>query len=150
MDQQKALLSRQLFVTLGIVHQLTDDWLDKALIPHGITRSQLNVLSHFSHQPDRAQTISELASVMQMNQPGITKVINKLLDMDLVSAEKDKHDGRKKWISITEQGLLKLQQAFTSFEPELFSCFEEWDSEEIKNTLQSVSKLKQWLDNNRR
>ncbi|MDD1793916.1 MarR family winged helix-turn-helix transcriptional regulator [Enterovibrio sp. ZSDZ42] len=146
---EKQSLSFKLMISLGIVHQLTDTWLSKALEPCGLNQSQFNLLNHFSHQPEREQTISQLAQVMQMNQPGLTKVVNKLAEQGLVDVRKDDEDGRKKWIKINANGLARVQSAFKSFLPNIDQCFDQWDDDEMRQMLQHTDKLKTWLDNNR-
>ncbi|MEZ8082168.1 MarR family winged helix-turn-helix transcriptional regulator [Enterovibrio norvegicus] len=146
---EKQTLSFKLMISLGIVHQLTDAWLSKALEPCGLNQSQFNLLNHFSHQPEREQTISQLAQVMQMNQPGLTKVVNKLADQGLVDIRKDDADGRKKWIKINEEGLSKVQAAFMRFLPVMDQCFDQWDSEDMRQMLQHTDTLKNWLDTHR-
>ncbi|WP_262415424.1 MarR family winged helix-turn-helix transcriptional regulator [Vibrio sp. SCSIO 43132] len=146
---EKQNLSFKIMISLGIINQLTDSWLGKALAPLGLNQSQFNLLNHFSHQPDREQTISQLAQVMQMNQPGITKVVNKLFDMGLVDIRKDEQDGRKKWVRINEKGLAKVQSAFSSFLPMMNECFDDWTEDDMSQMLSHSNKLKVWLDNNR-
>ncbi|EEX94567.1 hypothetical protein VIA_001727 [Vibrio orientalis CIP 102891 = ATCC 33934] len=119
------------------------------MTPHGINQSQFNLLNHFSRHPDKEQTISQLAEVMQMNQPGITKVVNKLSEMDLIEIRKDDHDGRKKWICINQQGLDKVQSAFFSFLPTVDQCFEQWNDKQLEEMLEHSQRLQTWLDNNR-
>lgn len=149
MSTEKQQTSIKIMITLGIINQLTDSWLNKALAPIGINQSQFNLLNHFSHQPEREQTISQLAQVMQMNQPGITKVINKLAKDGLIEIRKDETDGRKKWIKINSAGLDKVQLAFMSFMPTIEACFKNWDNDEMQQMLKHSNKLKDWLDENR-
>lgn len=146
---EKQQKSFKLLISLGIINQLTNTWLGKALAPHGINQSQFDLLNHFSHNPEKEHTISQLAEVMQMNQPGITKVVNKLSEMDLIEIRKDDQDGRKKWIRINQQGLDKVQSAFMSFLPTVNQCFEEWDEKQVEEMLQHSTRLQMWLDNNR-
>ncbi|MDW6004076.1 MarR family winged helix-turn-helix transcriptional regulator [Vibrio mangrovi] len=149
MSLNKKELSNKLFISLGIVHQLTDSFLTKQLAPHGINQSQFHVLTHFSRHKEQPCTISQLAQVMQMNQPGITKVINKLDEMGLIDIEKDAFDGRKKWITVNDKGLEKLAAAYESFAPRMAEMFADWNEQEMIQTLQQIDKLKNWLDNHR-
>ncbi|OEE60444.1 hypothetical protein A1OK_10865 [Enterovibrio norvegicus FF-454] len=146
---EKQELSFKVMISLGIINQLSDAWLSKALEPCGLNQSQFNLLNHFSHQPEREQTISQLAQVMQMNQPGLTKVVNKLAEQGLVDIRKDDADGRKKWIKINADGLARVQSAFASFLPVINQCFDQWENDEMRQMLQHTDKLKAWLDNNR-
>ncbi|HDY7895441.1 TPA: winged helix-turn-helix transcriptional regulator [Vibrio vulnificus] len=146
---EKQQNSFKLLISLGIINQLTDAWLNKALAPHRINQSQFNLLNHFARHPDKEQTISQLAEVMQMNQPGITKVVNKLSEMNLIEIRKDEQDGRKKWIRINHQGLDRVQSAFMSFLPTVDQCFEQWDEKQLEQMLEHSQRLQNWLDNNR-
>lgn len=146
---EKQQKSFKLLISLGIINQLTNTWLGKALTPHGINQSQFDLLNHFARHPDNESTISQLADVMQMNQPGITKVVNKLVEMELLDIHKDNQDGRKKWISINAAGLEKVQNAFMSFLPTVDLCFDDWDETDLDEMLKHSQKLQTWLDNNR-
>jgi len=149
MSIEKQELPTKILISLGIIHQLNNAWLAKALTPLGLNQSQFNLLNHFAHQPQRQQTISQLAQVMQMNQPGITKVVNKLVEMKMIEITKDEQDGRKKWIKINANGLEKVENAHASFTPKLNSCFQQWEEPEMQQMLQHLDKFKHWLDNNR-
>ncbi|UGA53504.1 MarR family winged helix-turn-helix transcriptional regulator [Vibrio sp. VB16] len=149
MTKSKQELYANLFISLGIIHQLNDNWIARALAPIGLNQSQFNLLNHFSHQPERSQTVSQLAQVMQMNQPGITKVINRLAEFGLIDITKDDHDGRKKWVMINDAGLEKVKNARESFIPKLDACFQDWDEKEMQQMLSKVDKLKTWLDEHR-
>ncbi|WP_246335968.1 MarR family winged helix-turn-helix transcriptional regulator [Vibrio marinisediminis] len=145
----KSEIANNLFISLGIVNQLTESLLVRHLVPFGITPSQFTILTHFLRHRDEAQTISELAKVMQMNQPGLTKVINKLHQMDMLDIEKDLVDGRKKWIRINAYGVETVQAAYVSFTPVIDEIFAQWDENEMQQTLEKIDKLKVWLDTNR-
>lgn len=149
MECKKNKLANSLFISLGIVSQLTDAMLATKLSPFGISSSQFTILTHFLRHQDQAQTISELAKVMQMNQPGLTKVINKLHQMGMLDIEKDQFDGRKKWIRINAFGIETVQAAYASFMPVMDEIFAEWGENEMQQTLDKIDKLKVWLDENR-
>ncbi len=149
MSEDKNDVANKLFISLGIINQLTRAFLTKKLAVHGLNPSQFDLLTHFMRHADTPQTVSQLASVMQMNQPGITKVVNKLHEMGLLDIKKDAQDGRKKWVSINPAGLDKVTQAYQGFAPFMSQTFEDWDLEEMTQTLEKLDKLKHWLDNHR-
>ncbi len=149
MSDVKNDLANNLFISLGITHQLTDNILMRLLAPFDLGISQFYILSHFARHKEQAVTVSELARVMQMNQPAVTKIINKLNEMGLVDIQKDEKDGRKKWVNINQQGLNKISEAYTSFQPFMAQVFGDWNQEEMQKTLEKVNKLKTWLDNHR-
>ncbi|WP_087019497.1 MarR family winged helix-turn-helix transcriptional regulator [Thaumasiovibrio subtropicus] len=149
MPNAKNDLANNLFISLGIVHQLTDSFLMRHLGQFGLSISQFNVLSHFARHSEKAVTVSELTRVMQMNQPAVTKIVNKLYEMELVEIQKDSNDGRKKWVNINQNGLKKVSEAYMRFQPFMAEVFAEWEEDEMQETLAKVNKLKTWLDNNR-
>ncbi len=69
----------RLIVVMGIIQQLMTTRKNKIFASLDINVSQFGLLTHFTHNPTRSWTISELATVMEMNQPGITKLASALL-----------------------------------------------------------------------
>ncbi len=149
MSVQKIEMANKILISLGIINQLTNTLLSKKLAKYGLNPSQFDLLTHLMRHSDKPQTVSQLAQVMQMNQPGVTKVVNKLHQMKFINIEKGEHDGRKKWVSITPLGLTKVKEAYESLAPYLSKAFEEWDLEEMQLTNQKIDKLMLWLDDNR-
>lgn len=149
MSEQKIEAANKIFISLGIINQLTTTFLSKKLAEHGLNSSQFDLLTHLMRHSDKPQTVSQLAQVMQMNQPGVTKVVNKLHQMAFIDIEKDEQDGRKKWVSINPTGLEKVQGAYQSFAPYMVKAFEDWGLEEMKLANEKIDKLMHWLDNNR-
>src|SRR5690606_6936268 len=78
-DKRAPLIQRGI-VDFMIAHDLLSYQIEKALRPLELNLTQMSLLNHFSWQPDRAQTITELAKVMGINQPGITKAVGTLVD----------------------------------------------------------------------
>lgn len=93
--------------------------------------------------------MSELAEVMEINQPGITKLVTSLIAKSALSAEVDEFDKRKRHLTITTQGLNLCADILEKLQPDIRLCFEEWQDDELQTLLNNNEKLMKWLDNNR-
>lgn len=145
-QQQK---QQRIMVQLGIVQQLMATRMQQLIKPLGVSSSEFALLNHFSHQPKRSWTISELAKVMEMNQPGITKVVASLIDKGALQATPDTTDKRKRHITITNQGLQLCRDSMARLAPDIEACFADWQEQEIDQLLATSAKLMEWLDNHR-
>ena len=139
----------RIIIQLGIIQQLMTTRSNILFKKLAITTSEFSILNHFSHQPDRTWTVSELAQVMEMNQPGITKLVANLIDKSALSVRIDEIDKRKRHLLITQQGLNLCAEILNKLQPDISHCFANWQDEQLEQLLNSSEKLMQWLDNNR-
>lgn len=139
----------QLGTWLGIVSQLFTTRISKLLSAHNLTITQFAMLNHLARHQTDAHTISALTEAIEVNQPGATKIVKKFVEMGLVQVTKDRDDGRKRYVSITEQGLATVEQVLWSMAPDTARWLEAWDSAEIADFLAHLQKLGGWLDANR-
>ena len=151
---RKSMTSREqketrTIIVLGIIQQLMTTRTNKLFRKLAITTSEFGVLSHFSHNPARSWTVSELADVMEMNQPGITKLVANLINKSALSVKVDEFDKRKRHLTITKQGLQLCADTLKKLQPDISHCFSEWQDEELTQLLANNEKLMKWLDNNR-
>jgi DNA-binding MarR family transcriptional regulator len=86
---------------------------------------------------------------MEMNQPGITKIVTVLLDKNLLQSKSDKIDKRKRHLSITRGGLTFCENTFSALLPEISHMFVEWNDDSLGQFHGHLEKLTLWLDNNR-
>ena len=86
---------------------------------------------------------------MELNQPGITKIVQKLLNRGLLSAEKDESDSRRKYIQVTQSGLAELQSVYKSLGPDVTAWFTQWDAQTMIDFNERLGVLNAWLDKNR-
>ena len=136
-------------VLLGIIQQLMTTRQNRLFEGKKLTLSQFGVLNHFTHEPDRSWTVTDLAEVMEMNQPGITKIVTLLINEGLLSSTPDLVDKRKRFLKITRQGKLLCDDTFRSLLPEISQVFGEWDDRSLKQFHQHLETLMGWLDSNR-
>jgi DNA-binding MarR family transcriptional regulator len=136
-------------VLLGIIQQLMTTRQNRLFTGRELSLSQFALLNHFTHEPERSWTVTELAEVMEMNQPGITKIVITLLDKGLLQSTPDKTDKRKRYLSISKKGLTLCAETFQSLLPDISQVFSEWDERSLKQFHKQLEKLMLWLDNHR-
>jgi DNA-binding MarR family transcriptional regulator len=136
-------------VLLSIIQQLMTTRQNRQFEGKELTLPQFGLLNHFTHEPDRSWTITDLADVMEMNQPGITKIVTMLVNRKLLSSTQDALDKRKRYLKITTQGLELCNDTFKSLLPEISDVFGEWDDASLNQFHQQLEKLTGWLDANR-
>lgn len=138
-----------MILLLGIIEQLKATREEKLFAELEINASQFAVLNHFTHTPERQWTVSELCSVMEMNQPGITKIVQRLNEMKLLATTADKKDARKKKLRITTKGLEYCEYTVSLLMPDIHQMLADWPDDELADFSQHLDKLKGWLDDHR-
>ena len=140
-----ALTARQ----LAIVTQLYTTRMDSLLKDHKTSLSQFSLLNHLANSPKEQHTISELTEAMEINQPGVTKIVKKLSEEKLVSIASDANDSRKRLVSINASGYDKIKSISMGLFPDVSQWFADWEEDEIDTFSNHLSKLAQWFDSNR-
>ena len=152
MNEQSTELQGQLQglgIWLGIVSELYTSRMNQLLSQHDFTIMQFGVLNHLARNQGEKHTISMITAAHEVNQPGATKIVKKLEGMGLLQTERDQADSRKKYVSITEQGLEKLMQVQIELAPDVSAWFADWDAETRTTFLHHLQILGGWLDTNR-
>ncbi|MGF1721376.1 MarR family winged helix-turn-helix transcriptional regulator [Vibrio kyushuensis] len=139
----------KLIVQLGIVRQLMATREATLFASMPLNPSQFGVLNHFTHNPKRSWTVTELADVMEMNQPGITKIISVLHEKGLLESVSDIEDKRRRHLKITDQGLKLSGEIMNSLMPDISHLFSEWEDDDLAQMQQHMNKLMRWLDEHR-
>jgi len=92
---------------IGILGQLTSTEANRLLKPLGLGLPQFVLLNHFSHRPDEARTVTDIARALQQPQPGVTKTVQKLVDKGWLGERANGRDGRSKLLVLTAAGKAK-------------------------------------------
>ena len=116
---------------------------------YDMTPTQFALLNHLGRQQGQRQTISALANVLEVNQPGVTKIVKKMTSLGLVQVEKDEADSRRKYVSIAPAGGEMIGRVYQAFAPEYVAMFESWETEEMATFVAQLARLGGWLDENR-
>ena len=139
----------RLTILFGILQQLMTTRQNKLFAKLELTSSQFGLLVHFTHNPKRSWLVTELADVMEMNQPGITKIASQLIEKDLLIATPDSKDKRKKHLKISDKGLKACSRTMAAFSPDIKNIYASFDDGELADLGQHLEKLMSWLDSNR-
>jgi DNA-binding MarR family transcriptional regulator len=135
---------------IGIIDQLFTTRATAILKSTGLPYPRFGLLHHFGFNPTRGWTIGELANVMEMNQPAITKLVQRLIDQGYLETRPDDTDRRIKRCFITKAGLAARQAAINALGPDVTTAFADWDTKEIADLVAPLERLKVWLDDHRR
>ena len=141
--------SAQVATLLGIVNQLYATRMNTLLQPEGFTLSQFALLNHLVGSEKPVHSITDLTEAMEINQPGVTKIVQKLRKEGLVEVEKNKHDSRKREVCITAHGREKVLQVAKNLFPDVDSWFRDWEVKDTEQFTRHLRRLALWLDENR-
>lgn len=145
MTDPRAPLIQSGIVDLMIATDMLRFRIETALRPVGINLTQMSLLNHFSWQPERAQSISELTEVMAIHQPGVTKAIASLADKGFVERIDSAKDARMKLVRITPQGLDALHQARQASYPTVEEAFSSLGDDDLPAFAKHLKAMKTHL-----
>ncbi len=134
---------------MGITSQLFETRMSKLISRHDLTSSQFALLNHLARHQGENESVSDLTDALELNQPAITKIVQKLTKKGLVETRKDEQDSRKKWVTITPTGLQAIGTVMRDLGPDVSSWFEEWTAEDLDRFNADLDRLSNWLDQNR-
>jgi DNA-binding MarR family transcriptional regulator len=136
----------KIFTWIGIINQLSRARITRALKSTDLPYPQFVLLTHFSHRPKEAKTITSIARAMQQPQPGVTKTVQKLIKKDFLRMEESRDDARARLISLTAKGQRGLERAVQLLVPLFKDTFVDWSEEEMTELFLRLDKLKVWMD----
>lgn len=123
-------------------HWITDQ-VSKSLKDYGITEPQYNVLRTLSAANDKPLTVQEIQAKMVQRSSNVTRIIDKLLNKELVSRQECATNRRKMDISITALGkkeLKRLDKVVKQFHQPMQDNLSE---DELKQLFHLLNKLTQ-------
>ena len=86
----------------------TANWLSNeiaiALKPIGLSLQQLNVLAILKGQPEHTATVNLIRERMIDRMPNVSRMLNKLMDKELIKKDRDLSDQRVVYIKLTTEG----------------------------------------------
>ena len=133
---------------LAIASQLFTTRVTEVVARSGLTYTQFSLLNHLAGQSDA--TISEIAAAMEINQPGVSKVVQRLAETDLVAVAEDPADSRRRRVSISSSGRGRLARAQQLLEADGADWFADWPAGDRVAFRDHLSTFVAWLDANRR
>lgn len=129
-------------VRLGRISGLLEKFQKEVTQPFGVSVSEYNVLATLrrSGKPFRL-TPSELCSILEFSSGGMTKMLRKLEDMDLIARIPDEDDGRSSLVKMTAKGQKTEREIFDSwlvYSRRLLRDIEPTELDEINQSLEKL------------
>ena len=97
-------LDQKVTALLMCVAQEQKSEIDKLLSSRGLSFLQLNLLHVLSKVPEKTLTVNELKASMVDENPNVSRTLNKMVDVGLVTKRRSEQDQRTVYISITPEG----------------------------------------------
>lgn len=136
-------------IDLATCYSLLSQRLEQVLRPLDLNMTQLSLLFHFAKRPEAPRTISQLAQVMNINQPGITKATSAMVEKGWMRREDDPADARTKHLFVTAKGWRALEDAKVATFPLLVDSFSVLSDDGLESFHGQLGQLKQLLDSRR-
>lgn len=140
---------RQILIWQGVANQLLTTRFNRLLADHNLPLAQFIMLNHFRSFPGEGHTITRLANAFETGQPGISKLVRRLVDKGFLRVEPHEKDGRVKLHYLTPVGEAAYMKALKSMAPEASLIFDDWTDEELMTLNRVLFRLKSWLDDHR-
>ena len=139
----------QILNYVGIVDQLITTQANRILAAERLPLVQFSMLTHFSHEPERARSVSETAAAFQVPQPGITRLFQRLVKKGYLAVRASDADGRVRRHVLTPKGAAAQRRAVARLMPEIARIFADWSAADIAALHRRLFRLKSWLDADR-
>lgn len=133
----------------GVVAQLTRTRANRTLRDAELPYPLFVLLRHFCHDPAREWTVSQLTAAFETEQPGMTKKVQKLRRLGLLSSRRDDADRRQRWLRVTPAGVRLRNKLVKRLEPDRDHIFRGWSRAEVKALHSSLDRLRMQLDRDR-
>jgi DNA-binding MarR family transcriptional regulator len=119
---------------LTSVQTLLNKKIDGALSPHGISFTEYMILSALNRQHNQTMRRIDLAQNIGLSASGITRLINPMQKIGLVSKESSPKDARVSFVKLTQSGKTIFEESTTSLEMSLKLILVNISAKQISNT----------------
>lgn len=133
---------------LAITGQLFQTRMTHLVGIHELTYTQFSLLSHL-RGVGTPEAVSSIADAMEINQPGVTKVVQRLADDGLVVVEADPGDSRRRLVRITADAIARLDEVGETLAADADGWFAGWSDQQLTEFRDRLGDLVTWLDGNR-
>ena len=123
--------ARQILIWLGAAEQHLVTRVNRLLKGTGLPFAQFVILNHLASLPAEVWTVTRLASVLDTGQPGVSKILRRLVARGYVAIEVDPRDRRVKRHTLTEAGRAVHRDALRRVAPHAEALFTDWDEQRV-------------------
>lgn len=139
----------QIVTYIGIADQLMTTMANRVLAGDDLPLAQFVMLQHFSHEPAAGRSVTQVAEAFQVPQPGVTKMLQRLVRKGFLDVRAGAGDGRLKLHFLTPAGIEAHRAGVGRLMPEVARLFADWAPEDIERLHGLLFRLKTWLDQDR-
>lgn len=140
-------LNGDIGLLMAISSQLFTTRVGQVVGSTGLNYTQFSMLNHLEVHSNAS--ISDLAAAMEINQPGVSKVVQRLSETKLVTVHPDPDDSRRKRVSLSPAGTEALSKARDALGIDGEAWFAHWSVPDLTSFRDGLAQLTTWLDDNR-
>ena len=135
------------FNEINIISQLSSNAFSRSL-PSGLNQSQFTVLNWFS-RVDSVATPGRLSTALMVTKGAMTNTLKKLAEKGFIVIIPDASSGRQKVVTMTPKGQKAHAASIKAATPMMNQVLGEVSSEQMKDQLATLQKVRRYLDENR-
>jgi len=115
--------------------------LETYLRPLGISQAKLSILLAITSSEEGVVSPHELAMITGKSRPGITRTIESLAMKNLIRIDRDFTDGRRKKLSLTQEGLDLLERIIPEYNRHILAMSSDLSEEEKQQLISILGKI---------
>lgn len=109
---------------------------------HGLSVNEFFLLMHLDKAPNRRLSRVELAKRMHVSASTVTRMVAPMEKIGVVDREADARDARFAFVTITETGRTKLNEAYATFQKRAGYMFQDrWTEAELNELSELLNRL---------
>lgn len=137
-------LSQQFFSAYITIYRPLLNRLNTILAPYNLFHSQWTILKLLKLEGE--MTSAEIAARQQVEKPSVTKIVQRLVEMELVSARPGE-DRREKWLGLTDTGQETVERILDELQAMYKELLGDVDPQEVETAAQVMECIRKNLNN---
>ena len=129
---------------LAVVQRQSETRFNRALRPLGLSMTQVGLLARLAGP--HAVTVGELAKVLEVNQPAVSKIVTALSARGAVRVATVDADARRRLVHLTPAGSRLLAKARAALHPEATAIFADLDDAQLETLHTLLVTIRERLD----
>lgn len=137
-------LSQRFFSEYIAIYRPLVNRLNMILAPHNLFHSQWTTLKLLKLEGE--MTSAEIAARQQVEKPSVTKIIQRLVEMELVKVRPGE-DRREKWLGLTDRGHETVKDILNELQILYNGLLEDMDEQEVEKAVRVMESVRKNLNN---